>query len=53
MRIGFAPGEENAVIDELEAGLAEAADGEDEQEAPVRSYFNLRIGSLNFEIWRR
>ena len=53
MRIGFAPTDENAAIEALEAGLAETAEQEEEEEEEVTPlvYFNLRIGSRSLE-WR-
>ncbi len=45
MRIGFAPTDENEAIDQLEAGLAETAEQEEEEEDEITPlvYFNLRI----------
>ena len=51
MRIGFAPTDENAAIEALEAGLAETAEQEEEDEVTPLVYFNLRIGSRSLE-WR-
>ncbi len=51
MRIGFAPADENEVIDQLEAGLVETAELEEEDEVTPLVYFNLRIGSRSLE-WR-
>ena len=52
MRIGFAPADENEVIDQLEAGLAEGVEDEDEDEdTEPRAYFALRFGTFLME-WR-
>ena len=50
MRIGFAPADENEVIDQLEAGLAEGVEDTEENTEP-RAYFALRFGTFLME-WR-